>query len=170
MIKKNLCQVFWLACLLLCALSVRAGEKAADSQIVQLGDLSPVVRKTFSEKTKGATILRLIKAPATYNVRLDSQGQKSEMRVTEDGKILRIRSKHEAEAQFEEEQRLAKAGLLNTVSLDDIPTAAKTIIVERAKGMTIAQIIRTPTTFIAQIDHAGKKTEIRVSETGEILE
>src|SRR3978361_2273606 len=106
MIKKYFSQVSWLACLVLFTLSVRAGEKAADPKIVQLGELSPVVQKTFSEKTKGATILRIIKTPATYNVRLDSQGQKSEVRVTEDGKILRIRSKHEAEAQFEEEQRL----------------------------------------------------------------
>src|ERR1035438_3868275 len=79
------------------------------------------------------------------------------------------RSKQEAEAQFEDEQRLSQTGRLNIFELGNIPTIARAEIAERSKGLAIDRIIKTPTIFIVRIDRAGEKIEIRLTDDEKIL-
>lgn len=170
MITHHLRQIRLIACAFTLTLMARAEQGSPVANVVQLGDLPSVVQKTILEKTKGATIEQIVESPASYSARLDAGGQKSEVRVTKDGRVLRIRSKHEAEAHFEEEKRLAQAGQLNTVALESIPDAARNVITESAKGLKIDQIVKTPTTYTVRMNQSGKKNEIYVADNGKALD
>ena len=147
----------------------RAAQEGTNLNTVQITDLPAAACEALTNVAKGASILQIVKSPATYSVRLDTKGQKSELRVTAEGKSLRIRSKQEAEARFEEERRLAQAGKLKTIPLDDLPAAAREVITQKSNGATIEQIVKAPATYIAQIERTGEKTEIRVTEDGNVL-
>jgi uncharacterized membrane-anchored protein len=154
------------------ALATLAGadQKPANPNAIAWPELPAAAQKTILEKSKGATIQLILRTPAAYTARLDAGGQKSEVRVTADGRVLKIRSKREAEQQFEEEERLARAGRLNTVRLAEVPAAARNVIVERSRGMTLEQIVLAPATYTVQLDQAGEKSALRVTDDGKALE
>jgi hypothetical protein len=162
-------RVLTVASALALALVARAEQESANPGSAKLADLPPAVQRSLQEKIGSSTILQIAIKPAVYCAQLDANGQKSEVRVSEEGKVLRIRSKQEAEAQFEEEQRLAHAGRLNTVELESVPAIARATITERSKGLTIDRIIKTPTIFVVLFDRAGEKIEIQLTDDGKII-
>jgi hypothetical protein len=146
-----------------------AEQETSNYNSAKLADLPPAVQRSLQEKTGGSTILRIEIKLAVYCAQLEANGQRSEIRVSEEGKVLHIRSKQEAEVQYEDEQRLAQAGKLNTVELETVPAIARAIITERSKGLTINRIIKTPTVFVVRVDQAGEKTEIQLTGDGKII-
>lgn len=137
---------------------------------IAIESLPPAVRDAIASHTQGSTMLGIVRTSETFGVRLDSHGQKAELRVDESGKQLRIRSKKEAEQQYEEEQQLARAGKLNTIALKDVPQAARDIIKTLAGDAVIEQIIKSPSCFLVSVDHAGEKQQMRFAADGQYLQ
>jgi hypothetical protein len=162
-------QLLLVASTLALALIAYADQERPISESTKLADLPPAVQKSIQAKIEGSTILQIATKPAVYCALLDANGQKSEVRVSEDGKVLRVRSKQEAEAQFEQEQRLVQAGELNTAELGTVPADVREIILDRSKGLSISRITKTPVIFVVRIDRSGEKSEIQLTEDGKVL-
>jgi hypothetical protein len=151
------------------AILLRAADAPA-SPATALEALPAVVRQAVQERTKGAELRDVHRRPAIYTARLDFHGQKSEVRVNESGKILRNRTKQEAEANFEEEQRLAQAGKLRTISLADLPEPARAAITARTHEAKLEQIgVESAVTTVAAT-RSGKPFAFGVADDGTVTE
>jgi len=169
MTTKHIGRNLGVALVLLLAPGAWAAPAASDPGNLRWEEVPAVVQKAIKETAKGASVRQLSRTPEIYTARFDTKGQKSEVRVSESGKVLRSRSKQEAEALFEEEQRLAQAGQLNTVALEDVAAGARAVIAERAKGTKLDQIVRAPATFTATFDRNGASEVIRIAADGKVL-
>ena len=153
----------------LVSLKALASQALPAPKSISLEQLPVAVQETLKDKAKGAIIQRISQSPVTYTARFDTSGQKSELRITDAGKVLRPHSKQEAEALFEEGKRQAHDGKLATIDLKDVPSAAREAIAEMAKGVKLDQIVRAAAVFTAIASRSGEMSEIRIADDGTFL-
>lgn len=142
--------------LLIILLTASAGVAAASEKPVKITDLPPAVRQSVDKETKGATLRGL-------------------SRETENGKVY-----YEAETTVNGRNRdilLNKSGdvveIEEQVSLERVPAGARTAIEKYAAGgkvLNVEAVTRnTSISYEAQVQKAGKKSEVKVSPEGAIL-
>ena len=147
----------------------RAAPEIPGPPILRLEDLPRAAQAAIRPEINGALIRHISLTPMSYTARIDRQGQKSEVRVAATGQLLRPRSKQEAEARFEEEQRLNQAGHLKTVPLASVAPAARDLITTQARDAHIDQIVQSPAVYTITFERKGTMGELRVTDDGKML-
>lgn len=146
-------RVFLLAACLLVFGSAQASEKK-----VKMKDLPKAVQQTVQEQSKGATIVGLSKevehGKTYYEVELKVNGHGKDVLIDPAGAIVEV----------EEE-----------VTLTSLPPAVKAAIEAKAgKGriVKVESITRNNTlvAYEAQVNAAGKKSEIKVGPEGKLID
>jgi hypothetical protein len=142
--------------LLIALLTASAGVVAASEKPVKITDLPPAVRQSVDKETKGATLRGLSreteKGRVYYEAETTVDGRNRDILFNESGNVVEI-----------EEQ----------VSLENVPAGVRTAIEKYAAGgkvLNVESVTRDNTTsYEAQVQKAGKKSEVKVSSEGTVL-
>lgn len=137
-------------------LAAAAGIAAAAEKPVKMAELPPAVRQAVERETKGATIRGLTKetedGKTYYEAETMVNGRHRDLLFTESGSVAEI-----------EEQ----------TSLQSIPAAARQAIEQQASGGKVLMVEKVTkdntTSYEAQVQKAGKTSEVKVSPEGKIL-
>ena len=142
--------------LLITLLTVSAGVAPASEKPVKITDLPPAVRQSVDKETKGATLRGLSreteKGKVYYEAETTVDGRSRDILFNESGNVVAI-----------EEQ----------VPLERVPSGARTALEKYAAGgkvLNVESVTRDNTTsYEAQVQKAGKKSEVKVSSEGTVL-
>jgi hypothetical protein len=142
--------------LLITLLAASAGVVAASEKPVKITDLPPAVRQSVDRETKGATLRGLSKETEKGKVYYEAEtavdGRNRDILFNESGNVVEI-----------EEQ----------VSLERVPAGARAAIEKYAAGGKVLSVEvvtrKTSTSYEAQVQKAGKKSEVKVSPEGAVL-
>ena len=151
--SKPVCVVFLVSCLVFCANTVaRASEKP-----VKMKDLPEAVRKTVKEQSKDATLRGLSKevekGQTFYEAELKVNGHNKDLLIDSSGMIVEIEE---------------------VVVLNSLPAAVKATILKsagKARIISVESITKNNTieAYEAHVSRAGKKSEIKVRNDGELM-
>jgi hypothetical protein len=133
-----------------------AGVAAASEKPVKFTELPVAVRQSVERETKGASLRGLSRETENGKVCYEAEtivnGRHRDILFNESGNVVET-----------EEQ----------VSLDSIPAGARTAIEKYAAGgkvLTVEAVTRdTSISYEAQVQKAGKKSEVKVSPEGAVL-
>lgn len=150
MTSRRISVLFTSSLLAVFAVGIASGQDKA----VKFKDLPPAVQQAAKEQSKGATVKGYAKeienGKTEYEVQLVVDGQKRDVSINPEGKVLETES---------------------VVALNSIPDKAQDAIKKEAAGTKVEKVEEVksdkPTVYEALIHQNGKKHEIRVLESGE---
>lgn len=153
------------------SLPLAAAEKCEKGEDVKVtvNDLPPAVAATLQQAVGSGAIQEIEKeADGSYSADVIKDGQKYEIEIAPDGKLLKNQIDEENESRHEGNDKDEVA-----VTLNDVPAAVAATIQNAAAGGTIDEISKETkgdkTFYEAKITVNGKKSEVKVSEDGSLV-
>lgn len=169
MLRKHwkLVSLLVLAGLVLCIGAVATKQTAEQEKAVSIDNVPEAVKATILAEAKGGTIgeieMETENGQTAYEAEVTIDGQKVEIKVADDGKLLgKEADDDDDEDEDEDEQQ---------VSIDQVPAAVKDTIL--AQGGTVKEIESEnengQTVYEADVIINGQEVEIKVAADGNLL-
>lgn len=163
--RWKLVSLLVLAGLVLCIGAVATKQTAEQEKAVSIDQVPEAVKATIFAEAKGGTIgeieMETENGQTAYEAEVTIDGQKVEIKVADDGKLLGKEADDEDGDDEDEEQ----------VSIDQVPAAVKDTIL--AQGGTVKEIEREnengQAVYEADVIIDGQKIEVKVADDGKLL-
>jgi hypothetical protein len=134
------------------------GSALAQEKKIKRADLPAAVEKTVAAQSKGATIRGFSeerqRGKTTYELQMTATGHSKDLQMDESGVVIEVGEK---------------------VPLDALPTEVRTGLHDKAGKGRITKVKSITkgdrlVAYKAQVDTAGKKSEVQVSTDGKLLD
>jgi uncharacterized membrane protein YkoI len=159
--KVILLGVFVAVGAMVCALAIAEKE---DEQTVSFDQLPAAVQTALTAAAEGGQIKEIELEDGIYEADVLLNGQKVEIKIAADGKVL----SKEIDADDDDDEEDEKEDE-QTVTFDQLPAAVQTALTAAAEGGQIKEIELEDGIYEADVLLNGQKVEIKIAADGKVL-
>jgi uncharacterized membrane protein YkoI len=152
-------------------------ERSEKEVKVSVSDLPDVVKATLEKEVSGGTIGKIEKeekdGKVVYEVDFKIEGKEFELKIADDGTVLKKEAEEEKEEKEGEERDKEDRDEAVTVALNDLPQAVQDTVTNEAKGGEIGEIEKEEeggkVVYDVDVKIEGKKFELKIADDGTLL-